>query len=69
MLAAYASRLAPHDPASALEIGDQNEPKPDENRTTNDVHVAQVPRILRTDAGTRPAVAGSARELPGQVTN
>ena len=42
MLAAYAARLAPNDPVSALEIGDRPEPEPREHWTTIDVRAASL---------------------------
>jgi len=42
MLSAYAARLAPDDPLSALEIGEQPEPTPREHWSTIDVRAASL---------------------------
>ncbi|MDN4471577.1 zinc-binding dehydrogenase [Demequina zhanjiangensis] len=42
MLAAYAARFSPDDPASALEVGDRPEPESRDNWTTVDVRAASI---------------------------
>lgn len=42
MLAAYAARFSPDDPASALEVGDRPEPEQRDNWTTVDVRAASI---------------------------
>ncbi|QTE29776.1 zinc-binding dehydrogenase [Pengzhenrongella sicca] len=42
MLAAYAARFAPHDPLSALEVGDRPEPEAREHWSTIEVRAASI---------------------------
>ncbi|WP_062200817.1 zinc-binding dehydrogenase [Demequina salsinemoris] len=61
MLAAYAARFSPDDPASALDVGERPEPEARENWTTIDVRAAS---INHHDLWSLKGVGLTERQLP-----